>query len=153
MKWVVRLIMVVVVLFALNFILQNAYKQKLDYGCLRADVLTYRLMYGKNLMMYTDDVTGRVYTGIIDLEEFRKKNLLDDAMGGGITTIAIEALLKYKDESGEDKTESLYFNKDFYETVKSSTTRRNQHLFFVKVKDGDRFYDGILDITVFDFSR
>lgn len=111
-------------------------------------ILMKRLLYSDNLLAYQDEVSKRVYPGIIDIDKFTTTNLEENLenknnrLAVNLELINLETEESSRAYINEDRARAWddYENLGGYE---SSYLRRS-----VKIYDDNEIYEGILIIKV-----
>lgn len=70
-------------------------------------IIETRLLYSPNCLAYKDQYTGRVYTGMIDLDKFTEETLTSCVHYTSATDPALRLELTYTDFEGEQIAESI----------------------------------------------
>lgn len=66
-------------------------------------IIETRLLYSPNCLAYKDTTTGRVYTGVIDLDKFSVETLTNCVHYEKVTDYALRLELFYTKDDGEDE--------------------------------------------------
>ena len=101
------------------FLLVNMYVSiRVNIKPLQTEVLFNRIMYSPNSIMYTDNITGIVYPGVIDLDKFTNATL-DNAVKYSYERHISAKLELYDKEKQLVKT--AYLNKGWYDRLEPLT--------------------------------
>lgn len=115
--WIPRIIFLIIVMFALMFLLRHFIFTTVDISEVRATTFIHRSLYSPNGLSYLDEATGRIYTGIIDLEKFKDSTTLENSIFYGEKNTEVAAKFELVDEE-TNKLHILYYNQDKYEDWK-----------------------------------
>ena len=124
-----------------------------DVSELEADLMKYRLLYSRNSISYTDDVTGRVYPGVIELDDFNQSRI-DRSMSFGNYSRMMSMKLELLDLDGDLKKANFY-QKDWYRRTKPLVGLRGPggakeytYFFPVLIKENENKERAILKINL-----
>ena len=70
-----KILLTVAVMIGIFLLVSSFLKINLNIKPVEVEVLFNRLMYSPNSIIYTDNITGRVYPGIISLDNFTNETL------------------------------------------------------------------------------
>lgn len=158
--FIVKLIFLMFVLFSVVFIIRSHIKTEFNVFDARADLFFQRIIYGRNVISYIDENTGRSFPGIVDLEKFRNENIddiLQQSLFYGEENRQVGAKLTLTDFDG-NIDEEIKYNEEFF-TEKEVLVRagwpagrggvksKDYHL-YVLIKDGDKLTEGKLDTII-----
>ena len=128
--WMLAGVVITIVVFAFAFVLAS-YKGKLTQVSpnLKAELLALRFSNSAECFAYQDFNTGRVQSGIIDINKFNEQQLFDCYHTGehkGIKTFNFRLKLE---TSGEEITTDKYFNLDKFTIFKEVLVKKNHGLY------------------------
>lgn len=138
-------LVLIIASYVLMGMLVNKYIDIISPYDLENYLLAYRVLYSKNSIFYTDKITGRTYTNLVDLERFNEQ-VINELLGSKINRdFGMSLTLDYNNIKKE-----IYVNKELYS---SALTRHDIYSIFfisgiVKVKDNQQNYIGTLNLGI-----
>ncbi len=120
LMWIPRIIFLVIIMFAVMFIVRSYVTTTIDVSELKANVFANRVLYSPTGMAYLDPDTNRAYPGVVDIEKFKlqiTEKFLEKAVYYGEKNQELGArfLLKNLDENEETE---VFYNEDFFKEQK-----------------------------------
>jgi hypothetical protein len=109
------IILTIIVMTSIFLMVNLFLNQKLEVQNLQKEVFVGRVLYSPDSIMRTDNLTGKVYPGMIELEKFSNKTLEDSIKYSYERQLASKMTL-YDVEGGIVKT--VYYNSEWYNRFK-----------------------------------
>ncbi|MBS3132706.1 hypothetical protein J4470_01075 [Candidatus Woesearchaeota archaeon] len=75
LMWIPRLVFLIIVIMATQGIILAYIATNVNVGSIESHVLMQRLQFSPEGIVNHDSITGRVYTGVVDLEKLNSHNL------------------------------------------------------------------------------
>ncbi|NQV09290.1 hypothetical protein HQ529_05560 [Candidatus Woesearchaeota archaeon] len=150
-----RLGFLIVVVLSIVVLLGANIKTEIDVFDAQAEVFFQRLVYG-NHFSYFDEVTGRLYPGMVDFDKFKSTDL-DNLIYYGEENRDVGARISLKDFNGSINEEIMY-NRDFFIekevlleagfTKGLGGVKGKEKELYVVIKDGNRTLEGTLNVMM-----
>jgi len=120
LMWIPRIIFLVIVLFAIIILIRSFVLEKIDVTELESEIFANRLPCSPNSISFVDEISGRVYPGIIDLNKFKTNEIEDNLLksiyyGNSNRNVGAKITLK---NPGKGEENQIFYNKVFYEEKK-----------------------------------
>lgn len=151
--WIPRILFLVVAFLAVFFLVRKFQLDLVDVSDLEADLMKYRLIYSRNSISYTDEITGRVYPGIITLDDFEQARI-DRSMSFGNYSRMMAMKLELLSLDGSP-IKTTFYQKDWYLRTKPLVGLKGpggakEHIYFfpVLIKDGEEKENAVLKISI-----
>lgn len=139
--WSIRITLLAIVIYCIVAITISPLEEDLNTHDLDYTFLLNRLFYSPNSISYVDDLTGRVYPGIIDLSKFNEETL--NKTLGTSSRFAVKITLG-------DKV--IYNNKDNYDDMAHLVWSKAYDSVLTKkyiiVKDGEQKRGEVIDVEI-----
>ncbi len=109
-------IFLIIILLSVVFLVKNYVKMTIDIKDLEAELFYQESIFTNNGITYQDEITGRTYFGIIDIDKFNNRTFTK-SISYGPTNYFMSAnyTLKNKDNT---LLKSFVYNKEWYEKWK-----------------------------------
>jgi hypothetical protein len=78
-----KVVLIVVIFSVIVFLVRQGIKFDIDIFEIESVILASKLLYGANLLSYTDSY-GKVYSGVIDMDKFSNISLIENVLNQGI---------------------------------------------------------------------
>jgi len=112
--WIARILFAVFMLITL-YTVATIYESKiLDTAEIEAKLFKHYILYSPNGLSYTDPNTGRLYPGVVSLDNFNSERLESAASFGEINNMIAAKITLYGPKGGPPINE-VYYNKDRYD--------------------------------------
>jgi hypothetical protein len=153
LEWIPRLLMMLVAIIVIAMLVRYFALRDIDTPEMSRAAYVYRLYYDPNLLIVTDDATGRAYPGVIDIAKFTSARI--DAVYGVNGKISSALTLTGPCVPGEKHEITIYHDKDTYDknigfarfgTIGPGGSTIEERLLPVTIAAQTRCY-GILNIT------
>ncbi|MDP7180363.1 MAG: hypothetical protein QF824_03775 [Candidatus Woesearchaeota archaeon] len=145
--WVITILFILIPFYVgIRFIVGAALESSLSTGDLESHILFNRVFYSKNSVFYTNELTKRHYTNIVDIDKFNEQ-VLKDLFNE--TKLQISFKLTLEPES-QPPTE-IFYNQKLYESIEPRLINKNYdsitQSILVTIKDEDTYTKGKLIVT------
>ncbi len=134
---------IIIALFIFTTMATGRLVDLISTGNLGDNIITQRVFFSKNSIFYTDSITGRTFSNIVDHERFSDKTI-KELFGDKLREhFGMQIVLSYN-----GKEEEIYYNKDFYMLAKSRTDIYGtiDYIRIVNVKNGAERFPGNLEV-------
>ena len=155
---IVRIGVLIVIAFSLVFVTKKFVVQHVDVFDVQSKVISYNVAFSDETT-FVDDVIGRTYHGIVDLQKFTsedfKKRIMESIYYGNPNSEASAKIILKDLETGKEY--ESYYNKELYDEKKilveakligAGSARSHISKFYVLIKENDKLKKGVLEIDV-----
>jgi len=111
-----RIGFLIIALLAFFLMISYYINNQIDASYLQSQTLLNRILYSDTIMQQ-DLTTGRIYTGVIDMDKFSNPTVLDDGIDYGQYQRHVAAKLKLLNKEFNPKDQfvaDVYLNKDLF---------------------------------------
>jgi len=143
-----RMIFIAILFYTVYLFAYSQIKINIDIDDTRNLIFVKRLLYSPNSFSYTDNITGRTYPGIIDINRF-DSDILAKAFNFSKNNIA--AKIELTNLENNEKKE-IYLNQKWYERwhplTKFEQYEKKIKQRYVLINDNGKLKEGLLRIDV-----
>ena len=141
-----RILFITIAFFVVWMFTVSQIQEKIEIGDIKDTIIINRALYSPTSFSYVDANTGRVYPGIIDINNFNNLQLNNSFDYSG-NNIAVKFEIKYS-----NKTKTAYINQKWYERwaplTKFKQYSQTTNFRYVLVKEKDKMEKAVLRIDV-----
>lgn len=113
-----KFFLVLFIVFSILFVVRSHFKAKIDILDTELTLLAHNIIYAKGGVSYQDPITGRVYPGVISLEEFENSFAMSSRLNQAFfyeKQPVFAAVINLNLPEQNKKVESVYYYKEWYD--------------------------------------